>query len=298
MTRPKTGRLLLFWDFDTQWGADRSRSGKGARSWGHLEFVNTERLLPILSDFQVPSCFAVVGAAAMKGERPYHDPGQVRSIHQAGHEVGSHSFQHDWLPGLNPVQLKATLLKSRQALEDCIGASVVTFVPPYNQPFDFPRGLSFSRSERREAGPERTGFSSLCRALYETGFRFCRAAYRPMPQRILEIVLGRPIHEPGSLKLIHGITCVRLNTSCGFGEQSRAMLRKCAEVGGYAVVYGHPHSLSSDGPQSFEALAGFLEVAMGLIRRSELEVVLPGSLLIPSASGREENSYVVPQPNR
>ena len=45
-----TGRLLLFWDYDTQWGADRSRSGNGPKAWGEDEFVNTERLLPLLAE--------------------------------------------------------------------------------------------------------------------------------------------------------------------------------------------------------------------------------------------------------
>src|SRR5215470_10951843 len=88
MTPP--GGFMIFWDYDTQWGADRSRSGGGPKSWGALDFENTERLLQLHEQFDIPACFAVVGAAALPGSRPYHDPEQIRRIHQAGHEVASH----------------------------------------------------------------------------------------------------------------------------------------------------------------------------------------------------------------
>src|ERR1700752_3269800 len=82
--------VLFFWDYDTQWGADRSRANGGPKSWGEFEFENTDRILELHQEFGVNACFAVVGAAALPGERPYHDPNQIRRIHAAGHEVGSH----------------------------------------------------------------------------------------------------------------------------------------------------------------------------------------------------------------
>ena len=109
--------LLFFWDYDTQWGADRSRLPGGPKSWGALEFPNTERLLELHAEHGVPACFAVVGSAALSGERPYHDPAQVRRIHAAGHEIGSHSHRHEWLPGLDGAALRETLAASRDANE-------------------------------------------------------------------------------------------------------------------------------------------------------------------------------------
>jgi peptidoglycan/xylan/chitin deacetylase (PgdA/CDA1 family) len=283
-----TGRLLLFWDYDTQWGADRSRSGNGPKAWGEDEFVNTERLLPLLAEYQVPSCFAVVAAAARAGDRPYHDPRQIRAIHGAGHEVGSHSLHHDWLPGLSASQLEINLSRSRELLEDCIGAAVGAFVPPYNQPFHYPAALSFSRSERREAGRTHIGFSELCRTLKLTGYRFCRAAYRPFPQRILEAVLRRPCDYPGALKSIAGVACVRLNAGCGFADRSIDMVRRCAREGGYAVLYGHPHSLSVPGPQSFDCLRRTLAIVKELVRNEQLQVVLPRDICAPPVTVARE----------
>src|SRR6267143_4146754 len=81
---------MVFWDYDTQWGADHSRSPAGAAWSGLAEFENTERLLELHAQYEIPACFAVVGDAALRGERPYHDPSQIRLMHARGHEIASH----------------------------------------------------------------------------------------------------------------------------------------------------------------------------------------------------------------
>lgn len=270
-----SGEVLLFWDYDTQWGGDRSRAPGGPKGWGALEFGNTERLLEILAVRNLPACFAVVGRAATPGARPYHDPSQIRRIHAMGHEVASHSFEHEWLPGLPRRRLLEALASSRDALEQCIGAPVVTFVPPYNQPFDYPAGFSISLSERREAKGERTGLLALCRALAETGYRFCRVAYRPIPQRLAEKLAGRRRDHPSRVETIAGISCVRLNTPCGFDAPSVAMLDRCAWEGGIAVVYGHPHSLDAENSQHERHLIPFLDRITRAREAERLRVRLP-----------------------
>ena len=109
--------VVIFWDYDTQWGADRSRNPRGAPTWGPLEFPNTDALLELHARYGVPACFAVVGAAALAGSRPYHDPDQIRRIHQLGDEVASHSFRHEWLPGFDPAALDETVRHSKDALD-------------------------------------------------------------------------------------------------------------------------------------------------------------------------------------
>ncbi|MGH7633973.1 MAG: polysaccharide deacetylase family protein, partial [Gemmatimonadaceae bacterium] len=148
MTNRETPLVMVFWDYDTQWGADRSRSTQRSSDWGAREFPNTDRLLEVHARYNVPACFAVVGAAALPGARPYHDADQIRRIHGAGHEIASHSFRHEWLPGLGRDALRETLSSSKSALEQCIGAPVTTFVPPFNQPFDYASRWAFSVSER------------------------------------------------------------------------------------------------------------------------------------------------------
>ena len=272
------GRLMLFWDYDTQWGGDRARQA-GPQKWGHLEFENTERLLELLGRFDVRSCFAVVGAAALPGTRPYHDPDQIRRMHRAGHEVASHSHKHEWLPGLNRRELRQSLQDSKKALEQCIGAPVECFVPPFNQPYDYLGGWSISLSERREAGRNGMHLSDLCEELHATGYRTARVLYLSLHRRVMRRLLGRRIEVPSRPRQIAGVTCVRLNTQCGFVGSTRAMLERCAKQGGLVVAYGHPHSLSAGGSQDMTHLVPFLERVQELRASHDLQVVLPSSLV-------------------
>ncbi len=274
----RPAELLFFWDYDTQWGWDRSRRGDRPASWGHLEFEYTDRLLELHGEYEVKACFAAVGAAAQQGERPYHDPAQIRRIHAAGHEVASHSFRHEWLPGLSLEELRETVTASRDALEQCIGASVRAFVPPFNQPFDYPRGFSFSLSERREAGAVRNDLPALCRVLGESGYRFCRVSYRSIWMRAAERLLKRRADEPGKVEDIAGILCARLNTPCGFGPSTGALLERCVARGGLAVVYGHPHALGNADFQAETSLVPFLRRVRELRRQGRLHVRVPREL--------------------
>jgi hypothetical protein len=269
--------LLLFWDYDTQWGADRTRTRRAA--WGPLEFDGTERVFDLLAAHDIRACFAVVGAAALPGARPYADPGQIRRMHALGHEVASHSLHHDWLPGLPPPALRSTLRDSKDALEQCIGAPVRTFVPPYNQPFDYLARGAFSLSERLSGGAGRVDIPRLCGALAEAGYQCCRIAYQPFPLRIAEHLLRRRVDRPGRLRTIAGVTCVRLNTPGGFDGSAVDMIERCTSEGGTAVVYGHPHSVHADNAQHERWLVPFLKRAAALRAEGRLEIALPRQLL-------------------
>lgn len=273
------GKLLFFWDYDTQWGADRSRQSGGPKDWGHLEFENTERLLELHSLYSVPACFAVVAAAALSGERPYHDPVQIRRIHASGHEIGSHAFRHEWLPALSRGELLHNLRRSKETLEQCIGKEVGTFVPPFNQPFDYVAGWSLSLSERREVPGERIDLSRLCEALKESGYRFCRVAYQPLHIRLIERLRGSKLDWPSRLEEIAGVTCVRLNADAGFSAPSLRMLERCAAHGGLVVVYGHPHSLYARNAQNEMLLVPFLKRVQQLVQQRALRVTLPRELV-------------------
>lgn len=272
-------KLLIFWDYDTQWGADRSRS-PGVKRWGQAEFENTERLLEMHARYEIPGCFAVVGAAALPGARPYHDPAQIRAIHAAGHEIGSHSFRHEWLPGLSREALQETLRRSRETLEDCIGAAVVSFVPPFNQPFDNPRRLAFSISERRQARTSRIGLHRLCTTLRECGYRFCRVVYRPVPVRVAEALSRRRLDRPVRLERIAGLSCLRLNVPVGFGSRAIDTIEPHLARGGMWVLHAHPHSASDRGSaQSFGALEQLFERAVSWQASGRAMFVLPRDLV-------------------
>ncbi len=276
MRKRSQASILFFWDYDTQWGADRSRLPGGPKTWGFLEFENTDRLLELHAEYEVPACFAVVGSAALPGERPYHDPGQIRRIHEAGHEVASHSHRHEWLPGLNDGALRETLSASKSALEQCIGFPVTAFVPPWNQPFDYPRRLSISLSERREVRSQRTDLHKLCETLADTGYRFCRVAYRPLHERLMDRV-GIRGERPRKPERIAGLTCLRLS-GLGFSPATSKLLERCIVSGGLAVIYAHPHSTRQGDVQDESRLVPFLKLVRDHVRAGRLRIRLPRDL--------------------
>lgn len=282
----RAAQLLMFWDYDTQWGtdADRRRGLPELPASGRLEFECTDRLLELHTQYGIPACFAVVGAAALPGGRPYHDREQIRALHAAGHEIASHGLRHEWIPGLTAHELDEILGRSKAVLEDCIGAPVTTFVPPYNQPFDHAPGLSFSRSERRLVPRDRTDLGALCRALGSAGYGFCRVAYRPLGHRAVDRIARRRVDRPARVEWIEGIRCVRLNTAGGFTEETLALVERTARSGGIAVVYGHPHSLHAGNAQDERWLVPFLDRVSELRAEGRIEPILPRMLLQEAAT--------------
>ena len=264
--------ISVFWDYDTQWGEDRSRNPNGLKKWGEREFDCTEELLELFDSFELRCCFAVVGAAAEPGRRPYHDPEQIRRIHCLGHEVASHSHRHEWLPGLGRKALAETLRRSKQSLEDCIGAEVCGFVPPFNQPFDYPAGFSFSLSERREAGRHRIDLGGLCQTLSETGYRYCRVAYKAMHRRVEDWLTGGRALRAANATTIAGIRCLSLNTPGGFDAPAIRALDYCVRTRGLMSVYGHPHSIHSGNSQDLRHLTKFLGRVRDYQRQGLLQV--------------------------
>jgi peptidoglycan/xylan/chitin deacetylase (PgdA/CDA1 family) len=275
---PGLRTVVIFWDYDTQWGADRSRSPGGPKQWGMLDFLETERLLDIHAEYDIPACFAVVGSACLPGSRPYHDPAQIALIHKAGHEVASHSHRHEWLPGLAPEELRETLVSSKSAIEQCIQAPVTTFVPPYNQPFDCPARFSFSLSERRLVRRDRVDLFRLCSALRDAGYGLCRVAYRSLPERILERFTGSRRYSDSRLERMAGLPCLRINTVGGF-KGAEQLLKRPARRNGVLVVYGHPHSLRSGNSQDESWLRPFLAAVRALRDAGQIATALPRDLL-------------------
>ncbi|MCB0689391.1 MAG: polysaccharide deacetylase family protein, partial [Saprospiraceae bacterium] len=271
-------KVLIYWDYDTQWGADRSRLPGGPKSWGKDEFPNTDVLLELPGKYEIPCCFAVVGSAALPGEIPYHHPSQVREIHEAGHEVASHMHRHEWIPGLGYTKLQEVLRESKDALEQCISSEVVSFVPPYNQPFDFPRKLSFSISERKQVLANRVDIPLLTKALQSTGFKTSRISYQSIFTKLGRKIGVDPSFRASRPELINGIQCIKLNTRGGFQEVLPS-LEENQNQEGYAIVYGHPHSITSNNRQSLRYLEPFLNGLSELRKAGKLEVVLPRTML-------------------
>ena len=97
------------------------------RDWEHLPSRvegNTRRLLELLAERGVRATFFVLGWVAERF------PGLVKEIHEAGHEIGSHSYWHRLVYELTPEEFRADLVRSKRVLEDLIGERVRAYRAP------------------------------------------------------------------------------------------------------------------------------------------------------------------------
>jgi polysaccharide deacetylase family protein (PEP-CTERM system associated) len=86
--------------------------------------VVTRWLLEHLAERGIRATFFVVGQIART------DPALVRAIHRAGHEVASHSWDHQRLQLHTPASFRADVRRSQDALEQVTGEAVVGYRAP------------------------------------------------------------------------------------------------------------------------------------------------------------------------
>src|SRR5207302_10787303 len=82
---------------------------------------STRWLLDQLASLHIKATFFVVGQIARQ------HPGLVRAIAAAGHEVASHSWDHQRVHNLTPALFREDVRKSKDALEQVTGQPVVGY---------------------------------------------------------------------------------------------------------------------------------------------------------------------------
>ncbi len=85
----------------------------------------TLKLLEILDEYDVKCTFYMVEFWVKKY------PDMVKKIHDAGHEIGTHSKTHPKMSTLNESEIKEELLSSIKAIEDITNTKVQTFRAPF-----------------------------------------------------------------------------------------------------------------------------------------------------------------------
>jgi polysaccharide deacetylase family protein (PEP-CTERM system associated) len=85
---------------------------------------NTLRTLELLARHHCRATFFVLGWVAER------EPGLVREVAEAGHELACHSHMHRPLYRLNPAEFREDLRRSRDAIENAGGVRVVGFRAP------------------------------------------------------------------------------------------------------------------------------------------------------------------------
>ena len=255
------GKVLLYWDYELQKGADRVRWGP--ETWGEQDYIQTERILDILDEYQIKSTFAVLGYAALDGPLPYHAPQQIRKIATRGHEIASHTWEHEWVPELTNQELVESLKRSKEQIEQAFGQPVISFAPPWNAPTRFLRKTAPGFYDHRYSHMPKIDIPKLCRALHETGYRTARIAYEPLHHNLSRHILKRVIQQPTRAQWAENILYFKVNAA-GFAKKTQELVKMVADRGGLAVIFAHPHSLIADNDQNERYFLSFLDLVKTL----------------------------------
>ncbi|MES9927377.1 MAG: XrtA system polysaccharide deacetylase [Candidatus Thiodiazotropha sp. 6PDIVS] len=81
-------------------------------------YNNTHRILKIFDEKEIKGTFFILGWVAERNQK------LVKEIHNLGHEVACHGYSHDLVYKQTPEQFLEETSKSKQILEDIVGASV------------------------------------------------------------------------------------------------------------------------------------------------------------------------------
>ncbi len=103
-----TDKKQIAISFDAAWGAD-----------------DTDTLISILKEYNVPATFFVVGAWVDKY------PDEVKRLSDAGHQVQNHSNSHPNMPQLSNSQMKDEIETCNKKIESITGKKPTLFRPPY-----------------------------------------------------------------------------------------------------------------------------------------------------------------------
>jgi len=265
------GNLLIYWDYELQKGADQ-KFLKSDKWDGYGEYKQTELVLKLLDKYDVKTTFAVLGYAAKKGKLPYHAPEQIRKMHSLGHEVASHSQNHEYIPDLNDKQIEKTLIESKKNIEKVIKDKVYSFVPPYNMPLKY-FGFNFALKHGKLPSFSKVSVERLLRILSRVGYKTCRLnKFTPIRNKLFDKYKS---YKP---RMLNKILTVKLNCHAGFLNDARQVVNHAIKTGNTAVIYAHPHALGKKGRQSLDNLKSFLVYIKSLEKEKKLKITTPYEL--------------------
>ena len=104
----QTDKKQIAISFDAAWGND-----------------DTETLINILKEYDVPATFFVVGAWVDKY------PESVKQLSDAGHQIQNHSNTHPHMPQLSVAQMTDEIESCNKKIENITGKCPTLFRPPY-----------------------------------------------------------------------------------------------------------------------------------------------------------------------
>jgi peptidoglycan-N-acetylglucosamine deacetylase len=114
-------------DLDDKWCYMKIHGDSGWESYPTYLDVVVPRVLNFLDEHELKITFMVVGQdATMERNRTI-----LRSISEAGHEIGNHSFAHEsWLHLQTNAEIEADLIRAEEAIERMVGKRPIGFRGP------------------------------------------------------------------------------------------------------------------------------------------------------------------------
>lgn len=95
----------------------------------------TKQILELLAKYNAKATFFMLGS------RVQYYPGLAREVHDAGHEIGNHTWTHPVLTKMTPGAIQKEYESTEQALVKAIGENSSVFRPPYGAINDSVRKL-------------------------------------------------------------------------------------------------------------------------------------------------------------
>lgn len=246
-------RIAISFDYDSPAGYRESFHMRDFPA--NADYEGTNILLKVLRDHDVKVTFGIVGQAALPGKQWDHCQEQIREIHQARHEIASHSMTHRYLPPMRDAELLEEVAASKCALEECISSSIQGFIPPFNRPSHFIEGGAFSFSEVfgfSGRGRGRQSVGTMLRTLTAAGYGWSRVSFENKYYQIARrfgVVTERAPMQPFIFK---NIVAIPLHQT-GFGNDASTLVRRWLGTDHVLTLYGHPNqALSANGQNANE----------------------------------------------
>jgi polysaccharide deacetylase family protein (PEP-CTERM system associated) len=118
-------RNALSIDFEDWFQPFAARSVPGWQEYPSRVPHDTKRLLAVMEKHKVRCTFFVLGEVAERF------PEEIRALHRAGHEIGSHGYRHVPLFKQDQQQFEAEMRRSLDFLQELTGEPVLGFRAPF-----------------------------------------------------------------------------------------------------------------------------------------------------------------------
>ena len=120
-------KTFLSVDVEDWFQVDNLKQAITRDSWdGNVSRVerNVDVILGLLDEYDSTATFFVLGWIADRF------PQVVKKIHQQGHEIACHGYNHDLVYSLTPESFRQDVIKTKNILEDSIGEKIIGYRAP------------------------------------------------------------------------------------------------------------------------------------------------------------------------